>query len=122
MAYTSHGHLIPGTRPDIDPSTKPRPVYRCGGPKICSVCAVCGKGDARPGAVGHPLLLEAAITRGVISSGRGFRLTWWVTWMRRRCSRRCRHRSRGAGSDWWRCHAGTRVSQWPRAGRQWPRR
>ena len=35
MAYTRHGHHIPGTVLE-----EPRPpVARCGGPKICNLCA-----------------------------------------------------------------------------------
>lgn len=36
MAYTSHGHYIWGT---IIDKKRPSSVVRCGGPKICSVCA-----------------------------------------------------------------------------------
>ncbi len=37
MAYTSHGHQIPGT--SITPRTD-QLVARCGGPKFCKQCLV----------------------------------------------------------------------------------
>lgn len=40
MAFTSHGHQIPGTTVDVDP---PRNVKRCGGTNSCNVC----KSDVR---------------------------------------------------------------------------
>ena len=36
MAYTTHGHHIWGTVMD---KKRPTSVVRCGGPKICTVCA-----------------------------------------------------------------------------------
>ena len=37
MAYTGHGHYIPGT---IRKGIQPKQVSRCGGPRICSACAL----------------------------------------------------------------------------------
>lgn len=34
MAFTSHGHHIPGTTMD----NKPKDRHRCGGPQLCSQC------------------------------------------------------------------------------------
>ena len=36
MAYTSHGHHIPGT---IDDHQRPEKIARCGGPMLCKVCS-----------------------------------------------------------------------------------
>lgn len=35
--YTSHGYHIPGTT--IEDEVRP-PVHRCGGPRLCKVCAI----------------------------------------------------------------------------------
>lgn len=37
MAYTTHGHQIPGTTTILSDGL-PRPVARCGGVKICTQC------------------------------------------------------------------------------------
>lgn len=37
MAYTTHGHHIPGTRTILSDGL-PHPVARCGGVKICEQC------------------------------------------------------------------------------------
>lgn len=39
IMYTSHGHHIPGTISDTTKDSPPA-VIRCGGPNICSICAV----------------------------------------------------------------------------------
>lgn len=45
MAYTPHGHHIPGTAEY--PHTTP--VQLCGGPDICKICAVhCGSFSEHP--------------------------------------------------------------------------
>ena len=36
MTYTTHGHHIWGTIMDKE---RPTSIVRCGGPKICTVCA-----------------------------------------------------------------------------------
>lgn len=36
MAYTSHGHHIPGT---VDNHQRPETIARCGGPGLCKVCS-----------------------------------------------------------------------------------
>lgn len=38
MAYTAHGHHIPGSA--MDGSIQPEIVARCGGVKICDACAL----------------------------------------------------------------------------------
>lgn len=44
MAYTTHGHYVPGTNLD---DRQPESVARCGGPAICTKCSVEAMGMIR---------------------------------------------------------------------------
>ena len=53
MAYTTHGHHVPGT--PVDEGSPPS-VYRCGGPGLCDICSkqvakYFQKGETSPGNV-----------------------------------------------------------------------
>lgn len=52
MAYTGHGHHIPGS---VDSGTPPKQVARCGGPKLCTQCAKDASKALHPAGKQHPL-------------------------------------------------------------------